>query len=73
MDANPRIVGDSAARLGESDPATGIGLGLAVSRGMTEATRGTLEPEQTPGVSSASGMGPVEGFSAMSMGPPGRQ
>jgi hypothetical protein len=24
-------------------------------------------------VSSASGMGPVEGFSAMSMGPPGRQ
>jgi two-component system sensor histidine kinase KdpD len=36
-------------RLGDTDPATGVGLGLAVSRGLIEAMRGTLEPEQTPG------------------------
>jgi len=29
--------------------------------------------ERVDWLSSASGMGPVEGFSAMSMGPPGRQ
>jgi two-component system, OmpR family, sensor histidine kinase KdpD len=28
---------------------TGVGLGLAVSRGLTEAMAGTLEPAQTPG------------------------
>jgi two-component system sensor histidine kinase KdpD len=36
-------------RLGDTDPATGVGLGLAVSRGLTEAMRGTLQPGQTPG------------------------
>ena len=36
-------------RLGETDPATGVGLGLAVSRGLTEAMGGTLRPEETPG------------------------
>jgi two-component system, OmpR family, sensor histidine kinase KdpD len=36
-------------RLGDTDPATGVGLGLAVSRGLIEAMRGTLEPKQTPG------------------------
>ena len=36
-------------RLGDPRPATGVGLGLAVSRGLTEAMRGTLEPEETPG------------------------
>jgi two-component system sensor histidine kinase KdpD len=36
-------------RLGDTDAATGVGLGLAVSRGLTEAMGGTLEPEQTPG------------------------
>ena len=36
-------------RLGETDPATGVGLGLAVSRGLTEAMGGTLQPEETPG------------------------
>jgi two-component system, OmpR family, sensor histidine kinase KdpD len=36
-------------RLGDTEPATGIGLGLAVSRGLTEAMRGTLEPDETPG------------------------
>jgi two-component system, OmpR family, sensor histidine kinase KdpD len=28
---------------------TGVGLGLTVSRGLTEAMHGTLEPEETPG------------------------
>ncbi len=37
------------ARLGDTDPATGVGLGLAVSRGLTEAMCGTLKPEQTSG------------------------
>ena len=27
----------------------GVGLGLTVARGLTEAMHGTLEPEQTPG------------------------
>ena len=36
-------------RLGEIDPATGVGLGLAVSRGLIDAMGGTLQPEETPG------------------------
>ncbi len=36
-------------RLGDTDNTTGIGLGLALSRGLTEAMEGTLEPEETPG------------------------
>jgi two-component system, OmpR family, sensor histidine kinase KdpD len=36
-------------RLGDTDLTTGVGLGLAASRGLTEAMHGTLEPEQTPG------------------------
>jgi two-component system sensor histidine kinase KdpD len=38
-------------RLGDTEPASGIGLGLgvAVSHGLTEAMRGTLEPDETPG------------------------
>jgi two-component system sensor histidine kinase KdpD len=36
-------------RLGDSGDRTGVGLGLAVSRGLTEAMGGTIEPEQTPG------------------------
>jgi two-component system sensor histidine kinase KdpD len=36
-------------RLGDTDPSTGIGLGLALSRGLVEAMNGTLRPEQTPG------------------------
>jgi signal transduction histidine kinase len=35
-------------RLGETGSTTGVGLGLAVSRGLTEATRGRLQPAQTP-------------------------
>jgi two-component system sensor histidine kinase KdpD len=36
-------------RLGDTDSTTGVGLGLTVSRGLTEAMRGTLRPAQTPG------------------------
>jgi len=36
-------------RLGNTDSTTGVGLGLAVSRGLTEAMRGTLQSAQTPG------------------------
>jgi len=35
-------------RLGDTGSTTGVGLGLAVSRGLTEAMRGTLQPAQTP-------------------------
>ncbi|WP_024357151.1 sensor histidine kinase [Leucobacter chironomi] len=35
-------------RLGDTDNTTGLGLGLALSRGFVEAMRGELRPEQTP-------------------------
>ncbi|MCK3769957.1 DUF4118 domain-containing protein [Microbacterium aerolatum] len=36
-------------RLGDTDNTTGLGLGLALSRGFIEAMHGTLTPEDTPG------------------------
>ncbi|WP_461639295.1 ATP-binding protein [Leucobacter sp. BZR 635] len=36
-------------RLGDTDNETGLGLGLALSRGFVEAMHGTLTPEETPG------------------------
>ncbi|PPF43086.1 histidine kinase [Pseudoclavibacter sp. AY1F1] len=36
-------------RLGDTDNTTGLGLGLAISKGFVEGMHGTLVPEDTPG------------------------
>jgi two-component system sensor histidine kinase KdpD len=48
----PERIGDIFApfqRLGDTDNTTGLGLGLALSKGFAEGMGGTLSPEQTPG------------------------
>jgi two-component system sensor histidine kinase KdpD len=36
-------------RLGDTDNSTGLGLGLALSKGFVEGMGGTIEAEDTPG------------------------
>jgi two-component system sensor histidine kinase KdpD len=36
-------------RLGDTDNTTGLGIGLALSRGLIEAMAGTITPQPTPG------------------------
>src|SRR5262249_22660378 len=45
-------------RLGDTDNTTGVGLGLALSRGLTEAMNGTLDVEDTPGGGLTIGLSP---------------
>jgi two-component system sensor histidine kinase KdpD len=56
IDRGPGISEEQASRvfvpfqrLGDTDNTSGIGLGLALSKGLTEAMDGTLEAEETPG------------------------
>jgi Histidine kinase-, DNA gyrase B-, and HSP90-like ATPase/Major intrinsic protein len=66
-------------RLGDARSTIGVGLGLTVSRGLTEAMGGTLEPEETPGggltmavsVPAASRPGPASRQAATTAGTPG--
>ncbi len=56
IDAGPGIAAErredvfvAFQRLGDTDNTTGVGLGLALSKGFVEAMAGTLEAEDTPG------------------------
>jgi two-component system sensor histidine kinase KdpD len=48
-EANRHQMFEPFQRLGDTSTTAGVGLGLAVSRGLTEAMHGTLEPAETPG------------------------
>ncbi len=62
-------------RLGDTDNTSGVGLGLALSRGLTEAMGGTLEPEDTPGggLTMALSLPAAPGPAAALDGQPGRR
>jgi two-component system sensor histidine kinase KdpD len=62
-------------RLGDTDNTTGVGLGLALSRGLTEAMGGTLEAEETPGggLTMAISLPAVPGPGHPTPGEPGRR
>ena len=63
-------------RRGDTDNTTGLGLGLALSRGLTEAMDGTLEPEETPGgglTMVVSLPAAAKGTNATAVGQPGRR
>jgi two-component system sensor histidine kinase KdpD len=56
IDHGPGVPADQLAdifvpfqRLGDTDPSTGLGLGLALSRGLAAAMDGQLDAEPTPG------------------------
>jgi two-component system sensor histidine kinase KdpD len=61
-------------RLGDTDNSSGLGLGLALSKGFVEGMGGTLEYEETPGggstfvvalrVAAASAGSPAQGTSS---------
>ncbi len=48
-DSDKQRMFDAFQRLGDSPQGSGIGLGLAVARGLARAQQGTLEAEDTPG------------------------
>jgi two-component system sensor histidine kinase KdpD len=48
-EANRHQMFEPFQRLGDTSTTAGVGLGHTVSRGLTEAMHGTLEPEETPG------------------------
>jgi two-component system sensor histidine kinase KdpD len=48
-DESKERIFEAFQRLGDAPRGTGIGLGLAVARGFTEANEGTLTAEDTPG------------------------
>jgi two-component system sensor histidine kinase KdpD len=56
VDSGPGVPGERRdeifvpfQRLGDTDNSTGLGLGLALSKGFVEGMGGTIEAEDTPG------------------------
>jgi two-component system sensor histidine kinase KdpD len=48
-DADKERMFDAFQRLGDAPKGSGVGLGLAVARGLTHAQSGSLDAEDTPG------------------------